>query len=259
MAVQRYVVPDIGDDRQGWDLCTKYVGALVQSGRFAISNIVLFVASKHQLTGGDLPGFIGTKAAKTLDRNGVVKIFGLDMRAATLKTLSHVQRDTLILAFWADKEMMDKVDALTNVAAVVAYPWPEDGLDSWIATWEPIVHGRKDAKPAPLISDRIVEVALNQMTRMQNLSHQGLHSHYKDSAERTLRILRAQKHTLDAQNIRLWAVRNGWHPNMADDLQKMAAKIAALKTKPSLNSIYNGNVTYADWQKEAGMSSADTE
>lgn len=251
MAVQRVVVPDTGDDEAGFKTCLGYAKAIIEAPGSAIARILLLVHTKQQLTNTDLPGYLGQAAAKTLANNGVIRFAGVEMRAATLKTLSSMQNGTLILAFWADGKMMNQIDALAGVGAIVAYPWPQDALDPWIATWNPHVHGQAKGPAEPLITDPIVEAALRGMTIVMNLSNTGLHSYYKDSADRMLRILRAKNHTIEPDKIRQWAVRNKWQPGAADDLAKLASKIAGLKTKPSLNSIDNGQGTYQHWQQSA--------
>lgn len=251
MAVQRVVVPDTGDDEAGFKTCLGYAKAIIEAPQSNIARVLLLVHTKQQLTNTDLPGYLGKAAAKTLADNGAIRFAGVEMRAATLKTLSSMQNGTLILAFWADAKMMDQVDALRHSGSVVAYPWPEDALDSWIATWNPHVHGKSKAPAEPLITDPIVEAALRGITVVMNLSNTGLHSYYKDSADRMLRILRAKNHAIQPDKIRQWAVRNKWQPGAAEDLGKLATKIAALKTKPSLNAIDNGQSTYQHWQQSA--------
>jgi len=245
------VIPDTGNDEAGFKLCFGYAKAIIEDGQSKIARIILLVHTKQELTGTDLPGYLGAATAKTLADNGAVKFAGVELRAATLKTLSSIQNGTLILAFWADGKMMDVVDGLRHDGAVIAYPWPADALDPWIATWNPHVHGQVAAPAQPLITDPIVEAALRGMTIVMNLSNTGLHSRYKESADRMLRILRAKNHVIEPDKIRQWAVRNKWHPGAADDFAKLATKIAGLKSKPSLNSIENGLGTYQHWQQSA--------
>ncbi|MNE51823.1 hypothetical protein D3C80_1464690 [compost metagenome] len=74
--------------------------------------------------------------------------------------------------------MMDKVDALQNVAAVVAIPWTAGEIDDWVQTWSPQVLGQssKPAKPAAkLIADPVVEQAMLSLTKVINKAHNILH------------------------------------------------------------------------------------
>ena len=252
MAIPKVVVPVTDDEHNDLKLCLAYAAKLAKDPQNKISQVIFFVASKQQLTHNNLAAYIGEAAVKTLANNGSIPFTGqIPMRAATQRTLSFVPNGTLILAFWAGADMMDQVDALGNVAAVVAYPWPEKGLDAWIATWNPMVHGQTQVKAEPLITDPIVEAALRGMTTIMNLSNTGLVTRYKESADRMLRILRAKNHQIEPDKIRQWAVRNKWQPGAADDLAKLASKIAGLKSKPSIRSIDNGDGTYQHWQQSA--------
>jgi hypothetical protein len=244
----RVVVPPMDDDAEGWRYARAYADKIASDPSFGVKEIVVYVATKQQLKNSDFPRIAGARLAKALHDGDSVKLAnGLTMRAETMKTLRYSGRGALILGFWVDDKMMAAIDGMDGVSAVVAYPWPENGLENWIKTWNPKVHGQLAQPAPPLLTDPIVEAALKSLTTGMNLSHTGLHTHYAESAERTLRILRAKKHILDADNIRLWAVQNGWQPGAADDLQKKARKVADLKTKPSINAFEGGERTYDYW------------
>ena len=248
MAIPRVVVPDAGDDEAGLKFCLDYAKKIVDDPQYKIERVLLLVHTKQQLTNTSLPNYLGKATAKTLADNGTVGFGRVQIQAATLKTLSSVRNGTLIIAFWGDRKMMNQVDGLGNAAGVVTFPSLPYSLDAWIETWNPIVHGQQRAAPQKLITDPIVEVALQTLTRLVNHGNTGLHSHYKDMTDRFLRILRAKKHPLDPDKIRQWAIRNKWNPGLAGDLEKLARKVADLKTKPSINSIENGEDTYQRWQ-----------
>lgn len=248
-SVKRIVVPTQEEDSDGWKLAIAYADKIAGNSAIGINQVVLFVASKAQLKNTSFLNFVGHRAAKTLHDNGQVTLpCGVAMSAQTLATLRAARNGTLMLVFWADANMMAKVDALSGVSAVVAYPWLEEGIDSWIKTWNPAIHGSNEpAQEDALINDPVIVSALSSLTTSVNLSNTGLHGHYADITERTLRVLRAKDHALDPDAIKLWAIRHKWHPNMATDLHKKAKKIAELKKKPSLRSLEHGAETYAYW------------
>lgn len=250
--ILRVVVPPMDDDAVGWQYARAYADKIAADPAHGVKEIVLYVATKQLLKNSDFPHITGAGFAKTLHDKGAITLSnGLVMRAETIKTLRFSGRGALILGFWVDDKMMESIDGMEGVSAVVAYPWGEDALANWTRTWSPVVHGKAKQVVTPLITDPTIEAALKSLTVGMNLSHTGLHTHYAESAERTLRILRAKRHILEPDNIRLWAVQNGWQPGAAADLQKKAKKVAELKTKPSINSFEGGERTYDYWVSRA--------
>lgn len=83
---------------------------------------------------------------------------------------------------------------------------------------------------------------------MSNTANDVLHPSDKQFADDLFRILRAKGHTLDPATIKSWAIREGWKPRAADELSKVAAKVAKLKNKPSLGAIHNPQGRYARWK-----------
>ena len=68
----------------------------------------------------------------------------------------------------------------------------------------------KSVKPATkLIVDPIVEQAMKSLTAMVNRAHHILAPSEEEQAKRILRTLRAQDRKEPAQNIKLWAIKNG--------------------------------------------------
>lgn len=249
--LSRIVVPTAEDVHDGWATALAYADRIAGDPKFGVNEVVLFVAAKRQLTDTTFPDLVGVQAAKTLNNNGVVTLpSGKPMRAVTLATLRAARRGTLMLVFWADENMMEKVDGLDDIVAIVTYPWLDDGIDNWIRTWSPHIVGQADSAAAPLISDPIVAAALSSLTTCVNLGNHGLHGHYAEQTDRTLGILRAKNHPLDAEAMKLWAIKHGWHPKMAGDLEKKAKKVVDRKTKPGLRSFEGGAETYAYWQSK---------
>jgi hypothetical protein len=69
-----------------------------------------------------------------------------------------------------------------------------------------------------------------------------------DELDEAFRILRAKGHALDPAAIKSWAIRQGWKPGGADELSKVAAKIAKLKNKPSLGALHDPHGRYERWK-----------
>lgn len=76
-----------------------------------------------------------------------------------------------------------------------------------------------------------------------------LHPRDKEHVDETLRILRANGHSLKPAEMRSWAIRNGWKPGAADELAKLVQRIAGLKNRPYLTKIHNAHGRYQSWNE----------
>ncbi|MFR0675713.1 hypothetical protein ACLUUI_18210 [Enterobacterales bacterium AW_CKDN230030176-1A_HGKHYDSX7] len=181
----------------------------------------MLIPTKASLDSGDLHQALGPSARKTLLKGLPVKLPSrAQMRCETVKTLQWVSRPSVLIAVYAGQSMMDKIDALQNLVAVVAVPWTPDSIENWVKTWSPKVLGQsaktaKAAKPAAsLIADPVVEQAMKSLTSIVNRAHNALHLGDEDHAKRVLRILRSNNHQESAKNIKLWAIKTAGCPGL---------------------------------------------
>ncbi|GGE98144.1 hypothetical protein [Sphingomonas prati] len=245
----RVVVPIDSMDPESWNYAVGYVQKIASEASPAVTDVILLTHTKDVLTRSSLAGFIGAAPAKALAKGTRVGFgSGATLRHETLRTLGYSARNAVVIAFYADDAMLEKIDGLRDLTAVVAVPDFEDSIDKWRHRWNPNVHGEAQAPAAPLIADPVVVKALETITALCNMSHGMLIQRDKDHASENLRILRAKGHALDAETIKSWAISKGWHPGAADDLGKVADKISRLKTKPSISGFYEPEARYARWK-----------
>ncbi|AHF68080.1 hypothetical protein PCH70_29270 [Pseudomonas cichorii JBC1] len=179
---------------------------------------------------------------------------GAQMRCETIKTLQWVTKPSVLIAVFANQSMMDKVDSLQGLVAILAVPWTPDAIENWVKTWSPKVlgNGAKSGKPvAKLIADPIVEQAMKSLTSVINRGTAVLNGSDEDHAKRILRILRAHNHQEPAENIKLWAINNGWLPKTAERLETLAEKTFALRSKPKLENPVQAEQSYQRWIEAA--------
>lgn len=220
--------------------------------------VIFLVPVKASLTSGPLHEALGATVHNALVNGKPVKLpSGARMRCETMKTLQWVSKPSVLIAVFASQDMMNKIDSLQNLVAVVAIPWTPAAIEDWEKTWSPKVLGKtakpgKSAKPATkLIADPIVEQAMKSLTAMVNRAHNILHPSDEDQAKRILRILRSRNHQEPAQNIKLWAIKNGWLPKAAERLEVLAEKAFALRTKPKLDNPDHAEQSYQRWTDAA--------
>lgn len=248
METIRVLVPDDDQSTEVIFTAIQYADEICKLKKDVVEEIILFVPTKQQLKHTDLAIALGDKLSKTLHDGGTVSMpSGIPMRAETIKTLRWTSKNCIILSVYSDKNMLDQVDALSKLVGIVAIPHAPNALAEWEKTWSPTVHGEEKQVEQTLISDPIFEQALLSLTQSINLSHALLNPRDKEHADRTLRILKIKGHTQDAKNIRSWAVKNRWNPKAAGELEVLAERIGALKSKPRIQRTEDAETTYQYW------------
>ncbi len=88
---------------------------------------------------------------------------------------------------------------------------------------------------------------IRTLTSVINLGTAVLNASDDDHAKRLLRILRSRNHQEPAENIKLWAIKNGWLPKAAERLETLAEKTFALRAKPKLDNPAHAEQLYLRW------------
>jgi hypothetical protein len=245
----RVLVPVDAYDAESFRLALGYAQKICE--KVGAQDVILLTHSKNQLSHTSLSRFLGPAALKALDKGAMSLSWGGRLNAETMKTLRYSARNAVVVVYYAEPKILDFVDGLASVAGVVAVPDIAGEADAWVARWGAIVHGQAQQPPPILIDDAVFVRALEALSSVINMTTGLGHPRDKDVANDILRILRAKGHVDQSANIKSWAIRRGWRPDAAADLEALAKKIWSLKTKPSLSAIYNANGRYQQWQAEA--------
>lgn len=92
---------------------------------------------------------------------------------------------------------------------------------------------------------------MKSLTKIVNRAHNTMHPSDEDHVKRVLRILRSRDHQMPAENIKLWAIKNGWLPKTAERLEVLAEKAFALRSKPKLDNPVYAEQIYQRWAAAA--------
>lgn len=245
---QRILVP--GDDLNHEAICNAIaIGIeLSKSDSTKVDGVVIFIPSKGQIRHTSLETVLGEKVAKDLHKGNEVKLHSnISLRAETVQTFKRTSKRDIVIAVYADQKMMDQLDGMPSLHTIIAVPHLPDALDDWVKTWSPSIPGEQPSKVQHIINDAIIESALSSLTNSINLSHTILNPRDKEHADNTIRILRRNRHTEDSSNIRVWAIKNGWHPKAADELEKLWIKIFNLKNTPKVKDSIQAKRSYEYW------------
>lgn len=213
-----------------------------------VDGVVIFIPSKAQIRHSSLETVLGEKLASSLYKGNDIKLHSsISLRAETIKTFRSTYKRYIVVVVYADQKMMDQLDGMANLHAIIAVPHLPNALDNWVKTWSPSIFGEQASEGNQIIDDAIIESALSSLTNTINLSHSILNPRDKEHADNTIRILRRNKHTEDSSNVRAWAIKNGWHPKAATELEKLWVKIFKLKNTPKVKDTVQAKRSYEYW------------
>lgn len=246
--VIRVLVPLDSQSEEAWQTARLYAETICQ--RTGAAEVVLLTHTKSQLESTSLSRFLGANALRALAKGPVDLGSGVGLQARTMRTLRSPRMQVVVIVYYAETEILDLVDGVRNIAGVVAVPDLPGDADAWARRWGVIVHGAERQPQGRLIADEVVVRALESLTQTMNLSTGLGHPRDRQRAAEILRILRAKGHADPTENIRSWAIRNGWQPDQAVKLEAMSRKIWSLKGKPSLASFHNPHERYERWRTE---------
>ncbi len=242
----RIIVPMNIDDPQSLVIAVAYAERIL--GAMGDRRIILLTHTKKELQDGFLVDHLGSDA-KLLRKGQVVKLrSGAHIRHETLKTLRQPSSPTVVVAFYAEDELLESVDALRQLRGIVVVPDRANMIDAWTARWNPTVHGATTAQaPVPLIGDAVIVGAFEALSARINLSQSDMHAGDKEIATEFLRILRAKGHQADSDMIKSWAIQHGWKPGAAASLAALAKRILSTASSPDLSKIHDPKGRYERW------------
>lgn len=245
--ITRVMVPLDSHSTEAFQTTFAYADAICE--KTGAADVILLTHTKGQLDHTSLSRLLGPQAVRALSRGPVTLNSGVRLHAETMRTLKWPPRKSVLVVYYAETGILDLADGTRNVVGVVAVPELPGEADEWVNRWGAMVHGEDRKALRPLIEDAVVVRALEELTRRVNLSTGIGHPRDKDSADETLRILRAKGHPDPTTNIRSWAIRNGWKPEHAIKLEALSRKIWQLKGKPNLAKFYNVKERYDRWRR----------
>lgn len=244
----RVVAAKDGYQEDALQLALAYVAAVLKSHPDRDPDILLLTHTKGQLTGTSLAGMLGQQATKALASGKRVGTPVGGLRHATLRTMGYSARNSIVIPFYADEAMLDEVDSKPGIAAIIAVPHLPGDAATWAQRWNAKVHGEATSAATPLITDPVVASAMKTLTLISNTSYGSMHPRDVEHANEIFRILRNKGHRLVPEQIKSWAIREGWHPGAAKEAAKIASKVQDLKAKPSISKFHDPDGRYARWK-----------
>ncbi|NTZ41503.1 hypothetical protein G7A66_00020 [Altererythrobacter sp. SALINAS58] len=246
----RYVIPIDAEDTDAWSLALVEAENKGEEASPPAEDYILLTHAKADLNVASLARQMHEAAAKELFAGRTLELSqGARLRHATARTLEYDVENAAIIAWDADDKILDKLEELRNLTAIIAVPRNVDNIEKWVEQWSPDVHGQQPSKPLPFIDDPVVEKALTWLTNGVTLSKRHLTAADQRQVDATLRILRAKDHKFQPDKIKYWAMSQGWKKPAAEKLAKLAEQIGAIKSKPFLSKNWNWQERYNSWSR----------
>lgn len=250
MTTERIAVLEDSIDQETLRIALGYAVALCEAATPPLRKVVLITHTNHQLDQGtSIAATLGKAIIKALLSGTPVTLKDdIKLTHATDRKLPLSLNDAVAVVYYAEDGLLERVDGIGALQAVVVVPDHVHSANKWVERWGPKIHGQAQAQPqADLITDPVVERALQELTRAVNLGHGIINPRDKEFADHTLRILRAKGHEEKAENVKSWAIQNGWKPGAARELGELAGKVFALKAKPRMTGIHDPEGKYSRW------------
>lgn len=171
---------------------------------------------------------------------------------ATPQTLGHFpQTHPVVLCFWPTAKVLDQLDRAHDLRTLVVVPWLEEDVATWRQARGALdLLGRHPVPESPKIADPVVEAAMRSLTRMVNLSTGVGHPRDRSMAIHAFRILTRNGHAYEPDEIRAWAMANGWTADDARELSEYAAGVLEGKAYRAGQSIWKQQIIRR-WRKDA--------
>ncbi len=249
--VIRVVVATDAYSEEAVPLALAYAAKIAEIAAIQEPEVIFLTHTKQQIRSGAIASALGAQTSKALANNKAVGIQGGGrISNQTMKTMPQFATNKIVVVCYGEEKILDFADGLSAPAGIVVIPDLEGSANGWIERWNPTVHGAEQSEASEIVDDPIIRAALTSLSEMINLSTGLSHPRDKLVADEILRVLRAKGHVIEPSKIKSWAIRNGWAPDGANELAKVAGKVAKLKTKPNLSKIHDPNGRYERWKSD---------
>jgi hypothetical protein len=229
------------DKGQIWEALQLIASINVQNDK--PSDVVLFIPTKSQLDGTTIDATLGERVCRALKKGERVSLSGGSfLTCETKRTFKNYMSTEVILCVFPDEGMLKALDSVRKLKVAVVVPWYMEEIAEWVRAWNPVILGKEHGEAERLIANPVVEEAMAMLTRHINLSTGLINPSDRHSAIELLKILRDNGELYDPAPLRAWALRHGWTPEGAKDLEKYAQAVLQRKPVQGNKHAWNSNI-----------------
>ena len=176
---------------------------------------------------GVLAEELGPSAVTDLKTKGKAIVSGREMCVITrLKPVPSAD-NAAIVAFYPYGRVLDALDAIRDVSAILIVPWSMQEIDHWVSMWNAKELGKpKKSDRADYVSNRVVEEALWDISDRVNVPAGMEHQTDRDLIIHALLILKEGGEEFTPSSLKSWLVANGgWKATHAQEVAEAAAEV----------------------------------
>jgi hypothetical protein len=186
-------------------------------------------STKRQFERGEVGRLLfGQAVAQALcSRRGRVTLTGAGALGLIVQSDRRTSLAGPVLAIYPDRKLLDKLDRIRRVTAILAIPWTEHGIDGWVQRWNAARLGgsgepfRPQAINPPALRE-VLRSIVARMNRSIGLAHRTDRRH----ADIALRRAHAAGIPMDPDRVRAWMVGDGGlAPHDADQIRDLVIKV----------------------------------
>lgn len=215
---ERYITNSASSDRNA--LADGFKKVLELCSSHSHNTVILHLPTKNHLR--QLSNLLDQKTIRKLNKDNYSIWHNITLAVNTERLEIINWTEDIVLSLYPTSRMIDNLNDLMRAKAIVVVPWIDSERDEWIKTWNPEIIGGARENVGTLELDPKLERALVALTNMINLSTGLTHSSDRESAIQLLRILHQNRIRLKPDNMRIWALQNGWNSNGANQLRDYA-------------------------------------
>lgn len=237
---ERYIIYSEGPDENTLKEALSKVFELCAS--LAHNAVILHVPGIKSL-GGIIEEVFGKVLLKKLSKEKSITINNIKLTLNTESIKINNQTEDIVLSIYPTSKMFDNINDLKKVRAIVVVPYTEEERNEFIKTWNPVIIGKDDVEFQSLDIDPRLENALSLLTSMINLSTDLTHPSDREKTIQLLQLLYKRGINLNPNDMRIWALQNGWNSDGADKLHDIAKGVLEGKRfRTTGQSIWNDKI-----------------
>lgn len=193
---------------------------------------------------GVLAEELGPSTVKELKTKGRAVISGRELLVITRLKLVQSADNAAIVAFYPYGRVLDALDAIRDVSAMLVVPWSMQEVDHWVSIWNAKELGvRKKSNKAEHIINRVVEEALRDISDRINVPTGIEHQTDRDLTVQALLILKDGGEKFTPHSLKSWLVANGgWKATLAQEVAEAAAEILEGKRVKQGTSVWPDDI-----------------
>ncbi len=189
--------------------------------KIATKNILLAVPLKSNLD-GVIKEVFGEGFVKTLLKGNTVTASGFKFSLMTCRTGPQFSFQGAVLALYATKDLLDKIDNLRGVTDVLLIPWIKDDLSEWVPRWQAIDIETEQRAAGIQLSPEVKE-KIDNLHAVVNVSTGLSHPSDRDYAIKLFKKMKEERISFNPGEIRNYLIsEKKWNSTNADHVFEIA-------------------------------------